>query len=77
VLDDLEGGVDAGGFGDGFYEGIVSLMSAEYPDSIIVSTVRISSGGAGADSDGSRKNSKPEMLENASEFPPPNARCVW
>ena len=26
VLDDLEGGVDAGGFGKGFHEGIVSLM---------------------------------------------------
>jgi len=26
VLDDFEGSVDAGGFGEGFHEGIVSLM---------------------------------------------------
>jgi hypothetical protein len=32
VLDDLESGVDGGGFGEGFHEGIVSLMlhSAKY-----------------------------------------------
>jgi hypothetical protein len=69
--------VYARGFGDGFHEGIVSLMSAEYPESIIVSTVRISSGGAGVDSDGSRKKLEAgKMLENAAESPPPNARCT-
>jgi hypothetical protein len=52
-------------------------MSAEYPESIIVSTVRISGGGAGVDSAGSRKKLEAgKMLENAAEFPPPNARCT-
>ena len=53
-------------------------MSAEYPESIIVSTVRISGGGAGMDSVGSRKKLEAgKMLENAAEFSPPNARCDW
>jgi hypothetical protein len=53
-------------------------MSAEYPESIIVSTVRISGGEAGVDSAGSRKKLEArKMLENAAESPPPNARCVW
>jgi hypothetical protein len=60
ILNDLSNCIYAWGFCDGFYEGIVSLMSAEYPESIIVSTVRISGGEAGVDSAGSRKNSKPE-----------------
>jgi hypothetical protein len=34
VLDDLKGGVEARGFGDGFHKGIVSLMiQAENPKS--------------------------------------------
>jgi hypothetical protein len=37
VLDDLEGGVDAGGFGDGFYEVIVPFLVVEYLNNIQVS----------------------------------------
>jgi len=32
VLDDLESGVHAGGFGKGFHEGIVSPRSVDYPE---------------------------------------------
>jgi hypothetical protein len=54
----LEGIVDMREFGEGFHEGIVSLISVEYPESIIVSTVRISGGGAGMNSAGSRKKTR-------------------
>lgn len=78
MLADLKGGVYAEGFGDGFHKGIVSLMSAEYPESIIVSAVRISGSGARMDSAVSRKKLEAgKMLENAAQSPPPNARCVW
>ena len=78
MLDDFEGGVYARGFGDGFHEGIVSLISVEYPESIIVSTVCINGGGAAVDSAGSRKKLEAgKMLENAAKSPSPNARCVW
>ena len=39
VLDDMEGGVDAGGFGKGFYEGIVPFMVVKNLENILVSTV--------------------------------------
>jgi hypothetical protein len=55
MLDDLDGDIDVLGFGEGFHEGIVLLISVEYPESIIVSTVRISRGGTGMDSAGSKK----------------------
>jgi hypothetical protein len=29
MLDDLEGGVDAGGFGEGFHEGILLLIEVD------------------------------------------------
>jgi hypothetical protein len=74
----LQGGVNAGGFGEGFHEGTASLISAEYPESIIVSTVCINGGSAVLDSAGSRKKLEAgKMLENAAEFSPPNALCVW
>ena len=36
VLDDLEGRVDAGGFGDGFHEGIVPLMAVDNLENALV-----------------------------------------
>lgn len=38
VLDDLEGSVDAGGFGEGFHEGMVPLMAVDYLENILIST---------------------------------------
>lgn len=35
VLDDLEGDVDMGGFGEGFHEGIVPLMTVVYLEYIL------------------------------------------
>jgi len=58
VLDNLKSNVEGGGFCEEFHEGIVSLMSAEYPESIIVSTVRISGGGAGMDSAWEQKKTR-------------------
>ena len=43
MLDDLEGSVNAGGFGEGFHGGILPLMAVDYLDSIYVSKVRGSS----------------------------------
>ena len=65
-MDDLARSIYARGFGDSLHEGIVSLMSAEYPESIIVSTVRISGGGAGMDSawEQKKKLEAEKMLEN-------------
>jgi hypothetical protein len=34
VLDDLHGGVDAGGFRDGFHEGIVPLIAMDCLESV-------------------------------------------
>jgi len=34
LLDDLQGGVDTGGFGEGFHEGIVLLMAVKNPENI-------------------------------------------
>ena len=45
MLDDLKGGVDAGGFGEGIHEGIVLLMEAENLEYILVSTIERSSEG--------------------------------
>ena len=39
VLDDQEGGVDAGSFGDGIHEGIVSLMDLDYLEYFLDSMV--------------------------------------
>jgi len=39
VLDDLEDGVDAGGLGQGFHEGIVSFLVVKNLENILVSTV--------------------------------------
>jgi hypothetical protein len=41
VLDDLEDGVDVGGFENGFHEGIYSIMAVENLENILVSTMRI------------------------------------
>jgi hypothetical protein len=38
VLDDLEGGVDAGGFCEGFHEGVVPFLAVENFESILIST---------------------------------------
>ena len=32
MLDDLESGVHAGGFSEGFHEGIVPFMTVDYPE---------------------------------------------
>jgi hypothetical protein len=78
MLDDLEGIVDEGDFGEGFHEGAASLISAEYPESIIVSTVCIGGVGWAWILQGAEKKLEAgKMLENAAEFPPPNVRCVW
>jgi hypothetical protein len=52
-------------------------MSAEYPESIMVSTVRISGGGAGVDyAWEQRKLEARKMLENAAESPGSSACFV-
>ena len=37
MLDDQESNVDAGGFGEGFHEGIVPIMVIYYLENILVS----------------------------------------
>jgi hypothetical protein len=42
VLDDLEGSVDAGGFGKRFHDGIESLLEVDNLENLLVSTLRVS-----------------------------------
>ena len=41
VVSAIVGGVDAGGFGEGFPEGVVALMVVEYRENILVSMASI------------------------------------
>jgi len=44
VLDDLEGDIQAGGFGKGFREGMVPFLAVKNLENILVSTVCVSGG---------------------------------
>lgn len=77
MLDDLESGVHAGGFGEGFHEGIVPLLEVEYFEYLPHLDECISCLGLDVYSDGGRiMLGFRKMFVNAVEFHTSGARFV-